>query len=241
MASRIKGITVEIGGDVSGLDKALSSVNKQIGTTQKELKDVERLLKLDPTNAELLRQKYELLNKTVSGTEEKLDALKDAEKQVQEQFKRGDVSEDQYNALKREIEATEISLRSARQEAQKTADKINGIDERPIEEVADAAEDAERQLKEAGDEASNFGDFLKAGAVIEGAKGIADVIKDVAESTKDYQKIMGSLGVSSEAAGYSAEETTEIFKKLYGVLADEQSAATTTANLQAIGMTGRGN
>ena len=65
MADRIKGITVEIGGDTTGLSKALSGVNKEIGSTQKQLKDVERLLKLDPTNTELLRQKYDLLTKAL--------------------------------------------------------------------------------------------------------------------------------------------------------------------------------
>ena len=98
MADRIKGITVEIGGDTKGLSKALSNVNKEISTTQKDLKDVERLLKLDPGNTELLRQKYDLLNKSIESTETKLDSLKDAEKQLQAQFQRGDIGEDQYNA-----------------------------------------------------------------------------------------------------------------------------------------------
>ena len=68
MANRIKGITVEIGGDTTGLDKALSGTNKEIRNTQSQLKDVERLLKLDPTNTELLRQKQQLLGNAVSET-----------------------------------------------------------------------------------------------------------------------------------------------------------------------------
>ena len=76
MADRIKGITVEIGGDTTGLSKALSGVNKEIGSTQKQLKDVERLLKLDPTNTELLRQKYDLLTKAVDSTEVKASIFK---------------------------------------------------------------------------------------------------------------------------------------------------------------------
>ena len=103
MADRIKGIVVEIGGDTTGLSKALSGVNKNIGDTQKQLKDVERLLKMDPGNTELLRQKYELLSKAVEQTDDKLTALKDAEKQVQAQFQRGDIGKDKYDALKREV------------------------------------------------------------------------------------------------------------------------------------------
>ena len=73
--SRIKGITVEIGGDVTGLEKALKSVNTTIKQTQSQLKDVERLLKIDPSNTELLAQKQEKLKDAVSATKEKLDAL----------------------------------------------------------------------------------------------------------------------------------------------------------------------
>lgn len=86
MADRIKGIVVEIGGDTTGLSKALSGVNREISSTQNQLRDVERLLKLDPTNTQLLEQKQRLLASAISQTKEKLDTLKTAEKQVQEQI-----------------------------------------------------------------------------------------------------------------------------------------------------------
>lgn len=120
-SSRIKGITVEIGGDTTGLDKALKGINKNITDTKRDLKDVERLLKLDPTNTELLRQKQELLGKEVKQTSEKLDALKDAEKQLQVQVKEGKASQEQYDALKREIIATANEL----EELEKAASKSN--------------------------------------------------------------------------------------------------------------------
>ena len=236
MADRIKGIVVEIGGDTTGLSKALSGVNKDIGDTQKQLKDVERLLKLDPGNTELLRQKYELLNQAGEQTDDKLTALKDAEKQVQAQFQRGDIGKDKYDALKREVIETEARLGNLRSEAQKAENAVNGIDEKPVEEVAKAADDAEDSLKDAGKEASNFGDYLKADAIVEGVKGLASGLKDAAESSKEYMKVMGSLEVSSEKAGYSAEETAASYQTLYGVLGDNQTAATTTANLQALGL-----
>ena len=111
MADRIKGITVEIGGDTTGLSKALSGVNKEISSTQKELRDVERLLKLDPTNTNLLQQKQRLLAQAVGETKTKLDSLKQAEVQVQSQFKEGKASQEQYEALQREIKATEQRLK----------------------------------------------------------------------------------------------------------------------------------
>ena len=235
MPNRIQGITVEIGGDTQGLSKALSGVNREIRTTQSQLKDVERLLKLDPGNTELLRQKYELLNDSIESTEEKLDSLREAEKQVQQQFERGEISQDQYNGLQREIIATEQALGRLQNEARDTENRINGIDEKPIEQVEDAAEDAGDALRDAGDDASHFGDMLKAGAIVEGVSGLVDSMFQLADETREYQRIMGSLEVSSEKAGYSAEETADTYRQLYGVLGDDQTAATTTANLQALG------
>ena len=84
MANRIKGITVEIGGDTTGLDKALKSVNSSIKTTQSSLKDVNRLLKLDPKNTELLSQKQKLLKDAIGATKEKLDSLKQAQEQAKQ-------------------------------------------------------------------------------------------------------------------------------------------------------------
>lgn len=258
MADRIKGITIEIGGDTTALSKALSGVNKEINSTQKQLRDVERLLKLDPGNVTLLEQKQRLLADSVEQTKQKLDSLKSAEKQVQQQFAQGKVSQAQYDALQREIVATEADLRKAEKAASslqdeiaqskgesalkqlgdaasETASKVKKIDDKPIEDVEDAAKDADDALEEAGDSASSFADHLKADVIVEGIKGIVSGLKELNEETKEYRKIMGTLETSSEAAGYSAEETSEAFSQLYGALGDDQSAATTTANLQAIG------
>ena len=86
MASRVKGITIQIGGDTTGLDKALQGVNRQIRDTQKELKDVERLLKMDPGNTELLAQKEKLLAGAVEETKEKLRQLQEADRQAKAQL-----------------------------------------------------------------------------------------------------------------------------------------------------------
>ena len=83
MASRIQGITVEIGGDTTKLQNALKGVNGQIKSTQSKLKDVNKLLKLDPGNTELLAQKHKLLAEAVGETKEKLATLKTAAEQIQ--------------------------------------------------------------------------------------------------------------------------------------------------------------
>jgi phage-related minor tail protein len=111
MAERIKGITVEIGGDTVGLEKALKGVNKTSRNLQSELRDVQKLLKFDPNNAELMAQKQSLLNDQIENTNKKLKQLKEAEAQVQEQFDKGDIKEEQYRAFQRELQDTQQFLK----------------------------------------------------------------------------------------------------------------------------------
>ncbi|SFS06057.1 phage tail tape measure protein [Anaeromicropila populeti] len=118
MAGRIQGITVEIGGDTTKLSSALKNVNTDIKSTQAQLKDVEKLLKLDPGNTELLAQKQRLLGAAIENTKAKLETLKTAQRQVQDQFERGEITESQYNALQREIVETELSLRDLEMQAE---------------------------------------------------------------------------------------------------------------------------
>lgn len=117
MAQRIKGITIEIGGDTTKLSTAIKNADKEIKNTKNDLKDVEQLLKLDPTNTELLAQKERLLAENVEEVTKKLELLKEAEKQAQEQFAKGEISQQQYDGLKREISATEEELRKATAQA----------------------------------------------------------------------------------------------------------------------------
>ncbi len=110
MASRIKGITVEIGGDTSGLEKSLNDVNNSIKKTQSQLRDVNNLLKLDPSNTILLAQKQELLQSAIGDTEKKLEALEQAQEDVVKAFERGHLGKDQYMAFQREVEETRGAL-----------------------------------------------------------------------------------------------------------------------------------
>lgn len=267
-ANRIKGINVEIGGDVTGLNKALKTVNGEIRDTQSQLKDVERLLKLDPTNTELLAQKQRLLSQQIEATGDKLKTLRTAEQQVQQQFAKGEVSREQYEGLQREIAATEIALKGAKKSAydmqeqlmQSASDKalreledaaadldaaLKRVDEKPVEELADAADQAEGELKDVADAAddaadslknSNFGDVLSAEAIVEGVGWVVDAVGELRDEVAEYQRIMASLEVSSQNAGYTADQTAASFRELYGVLGDEQTSATTLSNLQAMNL-----
>mgnify|MGYP000443838020 CR=1 FL=1 len=125
--NRIKGITVEIGGDTTKLQTALKGVNTEIRNTQSQLKDVEKLLKLDPGNTELIAQKHRLLAQAVSETREKLETLKTAQQQADEALRNGTISQDQYDALQREIVETEQRLRSLEEQANQSATALQKI------------------------------------------------------------------------------------------------------------------
>lgn len=124
-STKVRGITIELGADTTGLSKALKEVNSEIRNTQKDLKDVERLLKLDPGNTELLAQKQKLLSDRVEETKTKLDALKKAQESIDMSTEDG---QRQYDALSREIIACENELKEAESAAKSfnaTAEKIS--------------------------------------------------------------------------------------------------------------------
>lgn len=125
--NRIKGITVEIGGDTTKLQTALKGVNTEIRNTQSQLRDVEKLLKLDPGNTQLLVQKQRLLRDAVTETKQKLETLKTAAEQANTALANGDISQNQYDALQREIIETEQRLRSLEQQAEQSSVALQKI------------------------------------------------------------------------------------------------------------------
>ena len=117
MNKKLKGIIVKIGGDTSGLEDALKNIDKQIYSTKSNLSDVQKLLKLDPTNTVLLNQKQQLLSKSIKATSELLEELKKAEKAAKAEFEKKKIDENEYQALQREIIRTEQSLKSLEKQA----------------------------------------------------------------------------------------------------------------------------
>ena len=117
MNQKLKGIVVKIGGDTSGLTRALQSLNDKIYSTTGELKEVNRLLKFNPQSTTLLKQKQELLANSIKATSDKLKELKNAEKAVQDEVKKGNIAESEYRAFQREIASTEGYLKSLEKQA----------------------------------------------------------------------------------------------------------------------------
>lgn len=112
----IKGITIQIGGDTTGLDKALSATNKKSRALTSELKAVDKALKLDPNSLTLVKQKQDLLSESIKNTKDKLKTLEVAQSQVKKQFKNGEIDEGQYRAFQRELETTKKKLSSLKEE-----------------------------------------------------------------------------------------------------------------------------
>ena len=213
MASRIKGITVEIGGDTTGLDKALKSVNTTIKNTQSSLKDVNKLLKLDPSNTELLSQKQKLLKDAIGATKEKLDSLKAAQEQAKAQLESGDLGQDKYDALQREIIETEEELKRLQEQAATTSTSLAKIDEvgQKMESVGNSIAGAGKSMMPltlaiggvgtaAVKTAADFDAGMSQVAAISGATG------DDLEALRDKAREMGSKTKFSASEAASAME-----------------------------------
>ena len=184
MAGRIQGITVEIGGDTTKLQTALKGVNTEIRNTQSQLRDVDKLLKLDPGNTELLAQKHRLLGDAVKETKEKLETLKTAAEQADQALKDGTITQEQYDGLQREIAETEAKLKSLEEQAKSSATAL--------QEIAAKGE----RLKTVGDNITNVGKkFLPVTGVVAGL-GTAAV-----KTAADFDSAMSKVAAVSGAAG----------------------------------------
>ena len=223
MADRIKGITVQIGGDTTGLSKALSGVNKQIKTTQNELKDVEKLLKLDPSNVKLLAQKQRLLAGAVEESKTKLDSLKAAEKEVKQQFKDGVIDQSKMDAFNREL----IDAKESFDAAKKAAQEFGGA-------VAQEMQLAGQKVAEVGEKISGIGDKIsgagKALMPVTGAivgAGTASVV-----AATDFDTSMAKLSTIADTSKVSTEDLkAQILdvSKTYGVSASDIAEAAYSA------------
>jgi TP901 family phage tail tape measure protein len=227
MAESVRGINVVIGADTTKLGKALEDVNRKSKDIQSELRQVERLLKFDPSNTELLAQKQQLLSQAVTNTSEKLNRLKTVQQQVNEQFQRGEISEGQYRAFQREIAKTEQELQRLEGRLQETngaiarhssswsklQDRLNGLGQR-LQDVGDRMQTAGQNL------AMSFG---AASLAIGGALGFA------VKKSMDFEAQLDRVGAIAGAT------PTEI-KKLEQAALDLGASTSKSATEVAQGM-----
>ena len=216
--AKIRGITIELGADTTGISKALGGLNSEISSTQKQLKDVEKLLKLDPSNTELLRQKQELLSKAVETSKEKVDALKQAQAELGE---RTEENAKQYDAIEREIISCEAEQKKWNDQLDAMAPKTKTIKD-TLSEVSEATGKAAEKTKAlsaaaAGAAAGLLGNAVNAARTADDINTLAkqygvsvreiqrmNYAQDMIDvSTKDmlssYAKLTKQMGAGSEA------------------------------------------
>lgn len=186
MANRIKGITVEIGGDTTKLQTALKGVNGQIKNTQSALKDVEKLLKLDPTNTTLLAQKQKLLTQAIGETKEKLATLKTAAQQANEQLQKGEITQEQYDALQREIAETEAQLQKLESQASKTNQTLSKIGE------------VGSKVESFGNGVTNVGKKVSVASAAVTAMGGA-AVKTAADFESSMSQVQATMGITKDS------------------------------------------
>ena len=231
--SRIKGITIEIGGDTSGLQKALSDVNGKIKSTESQLKDVNNLLKLDPSNTVLVAQKQALLSEAVADTAEKLDSLEAAQKDVTAALEAGDIGQEQYMAFQREVEETRVTLAryqteldglSADQERLATnTDRLNKLFDATGTSVDDYADILGSRLVTAIKNGSASSDQLKQaiekiGRSATGGKTDINQLTAALDTVDDGQAIQNLIQELKEA-GDQADNTSEQLENMGNTLA----------------------
>ena len=216
-ASRIKGITIEIGGDTTKLQTALKGVNTEIKNTQAQLKDVEKLLKLDPGNTELLAQKHKLLGQAVEETKNKLETLKTAQQQADEALKNGTISKDQYDALQREIIETEQELKRLEEQANQSATALQKIGA------------TGEKWKEVGGNIENAGKKLMPVTATVTALGTVSV-----KTAADFESSMSKVAAVSGATGSDLEALSKKAREMGSKTKFSASEAAEAMNYMAM-------
>ncbi|MDT2905641.1 phage tail tape measure protein [Lactococcus lactis] len=229
MAKKISGITIAIGADTTGVTNGLKDIGKQSNSVNSELRDVERLLKLNPSNVELVAQKQQLLSKQVELTTKKLDGLKGAQADVERQFSNGDIGEEQYRAFQREIVATEGRLDHYKQSL-KDVESSSG-------EAGNATKGLGGKFDELGGSVEDVGEAVKGGVLMEAAdqlSQIGDKIVEIGDAAKDFaletDASYGKLYATTNLSGQALEDlkgvAQDVFKSGVTDSIDEATEAT---------------
>lgn len=252
--SSIKGITIKIGGDTTGLDKALKETNKKSRELESELKAVDKALKLDPNNVTLVKQKQDLLKDSIKETKSKLDVLKEAQSQVTAQYKKGEIDAGQYRAFQRELETTKSKLSSLKDE-KKNIHVIGTA----FKEAKDKVEPVIKKVEKVGSviggatsKAVKFTatlgkiDTAMIGKAADGFKkytqtigvGLAAVTTALAanvEASREWNSDMTKLKTNAETSGNNFDFMKSKLQDLVAITGESDSSIEALSNLMAVG------
>ena len=223
---KLRGITVKIGGDTSDLGKALEGGNKKTRDLQSELKGVESLLKMDPGNVTLLAQKQQILTGAVSETADKLEILRKASNQVYEQFRNGDIGEDQFRDFQREIIATQNKLEDLSGELASVNSALDlGDTVSEFDKLTQEVAEQESELKLLRDQYTRV--VVEQGESSKEAKELRSKMKDLNDELKDNKEKLNKAESAADKysdalddAGGAAEGAGDGFTIMGGALAD---------------------
>ena len=246
MANRIKGITIQIGGDTTKLDKALAGTNKELSETQKQLKDVERLLKLDPGNAELLAQKQRLLAQSVEATSQKLDTLRKAAENADKALERGTAYQNAYEPLKRQLDTVNASIRALENNAESMQQKLSAgkistaqydafarkLDDtrKRANELEQAIEDVNKEFSGAKIDQKQYDAIQR--ELAETEKAAEDAQKEFEKFSETAEKFNASTSTLATGAGKVQEATQGISTAAAGILAAAAATVPATEELR---------
>lgn len=214
MAKGIKGITIEIGGETTGLQKALNKVNKGAKDVQDELKQVDKLLKFNPGNTELITQKQALLAKQIQTTTERLDVLRTAQEKVEKAFQDGDLKEEEYRKFNRELVATESALKSLEKELADAG--------QAQEELGKKTRQLDTLFEATGKSVDDFKDAL--------GTGLTNAIKSGTASSRQLDYAIDKIG----KAALGANGDIDKFKKTLKGIDDGKSVSSVRKDLQKL-------
>lgn len=241
MATRTITTRIALDGEKAFKDQ-MARVNGELRNLKSEMTLVDATFKGQANTTEALTAKHKVLQGSVEQQREKVRALTQAVEDATQAYGDNDKRTDGYrqslNRAKAELADLNRELQDNERYLDEASKSADGCAE-SIDEYGKAVRDADSNKDPLGNLMAGFGNLkglLAGGAVVGGIKAVGDAIMSVVEDTAEYRKIMGTLEISSERAGYSAQQTADIYRTLQGVLGDTQTAATTTANLQAIGL-----
>lgn len=203
-------------------NKVVNDLGTQINNTTAEINRLQAEMGGVSTETTQAVSAFDRLSQEISQQESDLKGLKQAYSNTVLEFGDGSSEAKQFAS---QIERLSTELKQSRS---------------AMQDAADAADKLDRSLDDAGNEAkeasSAFGDVFSADMLSDGIQSVVSGIADLVESTSEYRRIMASLEVSSQKAGYTAEQTAQSYQQFYSVLGDEQSSATALSNLQALGL-----
>lgn len=236
MGKRVKGITIELNGDATGLDKALKGVEGTLKKTEISLKDVTKLLKLDPKNTVLLKQKHDLLQKSIVETKNKLKQLNEANKQVSASYKNYDKWKAAYEPIKAETDQTKKKIEELKASMSKL-EKGGKIDTDEYKKLQAEVDESSNHLKELKEQAKAVDEEFGKPISPEKYNALQREIAETKQHLKELEKTSGSASAAMEKISKSAEKfgkkTEQIGKKMMPVTAGVTAigtASVVTAN-----------